>query len=192
MKKYLCIKNQFLKKNGLEIVPIRRKDRLKIMEWRNEQTYHLRQNGLLTEKDQNNYFKNVLDPLFNDPEPQQVLFSYIKEDTCIGYGGLVNINWHDKHAELSFLLDTNLKKNSSDYQNYFSIFIELIKKIAFNEMNLNRIYTETYSFRSKHIAILENNKFLFEGSMKQHIYIKDDDRFYDSLLHGCLKENYEK
>ena len=192
MKKYLCIKNQFLKKNDLEIAPIRHEDRLKIMQWRNEQTYHLRQNGLLTKKDQNNYFKNVIEHLFNDPKPQQVLFSYIKQDICIGYGGLVNINWHDKCAELSFLLDTNLKKNRRDYQNYFSIFIELIKKIAFNEMDLNRIYTETYSFRSKHIAILENNKFIYEGCMKQHIYMKEDNTFYNSILHGCLKEKYEK
>lgn len=192
MNKYLCIKNQFLKKNDLEIVPIRHEDMLKIMQWRNEQTYHLRQNGLISKKDQNNYFKNVIGGLFNDPHPKQVLFSYIKQDICIGYGGLVNINWHDKRAELSFLLDTNLKKNKQNYQKYFSVFIELIKKVAFTEMNLNRIYTETYSFRSKHIAILENNKFVYEGSMKQHIYMKDEDRFYNSLLHGCLKENYEK
>jgi RimJ/RimL family protein N-acetyltransferase len=192
MKKYLSIKNQFLKKNDLEIVPIRYKDRMKIMQWRNDQTYHLRQNGLIAKKDQDNYFKNVIDSFFDDFKPQQILFSYLERDICIGYGGLVNINWLDKRAEMSFLLDTKLKKDKRDYQNYFSIFIELIKKIAFDEMNMNRIYTETYSFRSKHIAILEANKFILEGSMKEHIYMKEDDKFYDSLMHGCLKKNYEK
>ena len=192
MNKYLCIKNQFLKKNDLEIVPIRQEDSLKIMHWRNEQTYHLRQNVLLTEEDQDSYFKNTIHGLFNDPKPQQILFSYLKQDTCIGYGGLVNINWHDKRAEMSFLLDTKLKKSKRNYQNCFSIFIELIKKIAFDEMNMNRIYTETYSFRSKHIAILEDNEFILEGSMKEHIYMNEEDKFYDSLLHGCLKKNYEK
>jgi RimJ/RimL family protein N-acetyltransferase len=49
---------------------------------------------------------------------------------------------------------------------------------------LRRLYTETFSFRKKHINILENFGFKLEGVMKMHI-IKNK-KIYDSLIHGML------
>ncbi|HMR86859.1 MAG TPA: GNAT family N-acetyltransferase, partial [Saprospiraceae bacterium] len=85
-----------------KIVPIRYEDRLNIMKWRNEQMYHLRQSKPLTEEEQERYFTNVVAQLFDKEQPDQILFSYLEGDVCIGYGGLVHINWIDKNAELSF------------------------------------------------------------------------------------------
>ncbi|MBK8827806.1 MAG: GNAT family N-acetyltransferase, partial [Saprospiraceae bacterium] len=81
------------------------------MKWRNEQMYHLRQSKLLTVDDQERYFTNVVAHLFDKEQPDQILFSYIEGDVCIGYGGLVHINWIDKNAELSFIMDTKLESN---------------------------------------------------------------------------------
>ena len=192
MKKYASLKKQIFKSNNLSLVPIRYEDRYKIMNWRNEQIYHLRQSKPLEKKDQDHYFNNIIEDFFNNPTPQQILFSYLEDDICIGYGGLVNINWYDERAEMSFLLDSSLKKNKDNYNNYFSIFIHLIKEIAFKEIKLNRIFTETYAFRSNHIQVLENNKFKIEGIMKEHISMKEEGRFYDSIIHGFLKEHYER
>ena len=41
-------------------MPIRYEDRMDIMEWRNEQIYHLRQKNPLTKVDQESYFKQVI------------------------------------------------------------------------------------------------------------------------------------
>ena len=73
--KYNCLNQNEFKALDYKIVPIRYEDRLAIMKWRNEQMYHLRQNKLLTLKDQNNYFDNVVTKLFNQDEPNQILFS---------------------------------------------------------------------------------------------------------------------
>ena len=99
---YICLKNQSYEQNGFSIVPIRYEDRLEIMKWRNDQIYHLRQDKPLTEKDQNLYFKNTIAKLFQKENPNQILFSFLRENICIGYGGLVHINWIDKNAEISF------------------------------------------------------------------------------------------
>ena len=32
-----------------------------------------------------------------------------KKNNCIGYGGLVHINWIDKNAEISFIMNTELE-----------------------------------------------------------------------------------
>lgn len=192
MNKYICLNKQLFKRGNLSIMPIRHEDRFSIMKWRNDQIYHLRQNKILTKKNQEDYFKNVVEKQFYDKNPSQIIFSYLEDSVCIGYGGLVNINWIDKRGEMSFLLDTSLKSSKSAYDNYFSKFIILLKEAAFDEIDMNRIFTETYSFRTAHISILEKNNFILEGRMKEHIYMQKEDKYYDSLLHGYLKHNYER
>ena len=57
------------------------------MNWRNEQLYHLRQINKQLYKSQEKYFKEIVANLFNSDKPNQILFSYLKENKCIGYGG---------------------------------------------------------------------------------------------------------
>ena len=77
------------------------------MRWRNEQMYHLRQSKPLTEADQDRYFDEVVSQLFDQEQPEQILFSFLEGEKCIGYGGLVHINWGDRNAEVSFIMDTS-------------------------------------------------------------------------------------
>ena len=91
MKKYRILRNNRFQKDNYSIVPIRYEDRFEIMKWRNEQMYHLRQEKPLTKEEQDSYFQNVVAKLFNEEQPSQVLFSYLDDDRCIGYGGLVHI-----------------------------------------------------------------------------------------------------
>ena len=88
------------------------------MKWRNEQIYHLRQKRPLSADDQENYFANVVNKLFDQDKPEQILFSFLQGDTCIGYGGLVHINWVDNNAEISFIMDTGLEKEH--FEKYWS------------------------------------------------------------------------
>ena len=46
--KYSCLKKSEFKVKDYKIIPIRYKDRINIMNWRNEQLYHLRQINKLT------------------------------------------------------------------------------------------------------------------------------------------------
>ena len=73
--------------------------------------FHLRQNKILTKDAQENYFNNIISKLFELKEPNQILFSYLKNDNCIGYGGIVHIDWGTKRAEVSFIMDTKLEKD---------------------------------------------------------------------------------
>ena len=61
-----------------------------------------------------------------------------------------------------------------------------MKRVAFDDLGFNRLFTETYAFRHEHISLLEKNGFRFEGKMKQHTMINGT--FVDSLLHGYLRE----
>ena len=126
MNKYIPLHNQKFKFKGYSIVPIRFQDRYLIMKWRNEQMYHLRQEKVLSEDDQDSYFENTISKIFNQENPSQILFSYLKGVECIGYGGLVHIHWNDKNAELSFIMNSILENKLFEY--HWNIFLNLIEQ----------------------------------------------------------------
>lgn len=154
MRCYKALNKQIFSFGKYKIIPIRNDDRFDIMKWRNEQIYHLRQKSILTSKMQDNYFKNVISPLFNQEFPAQILFSFMSELECIGYGGLVHINWKNKSAEISFIMRTDLELKSFEF--YWTIYLSLIEKVAFNELSLHKINTYAYDLRPKLYPILEN------------------------------------
>lgn len=185
---YDCLKSQVLYREEYSLVPIRDEDKYEIMNWRNAQMEVLRQNRLLTPEDQEQYFSKVVSQLFTVTNPPQLLFSFLLNGNLIGYGGLVYINWQDKRAEVSFLLDDKRAADKKLYKKEFSVYLGLIKQLAFIELDFNRIYTETFDIRDFHIGILEANGFLLEGKMKEHVLINGVYR--DSLIHGYLKKYF--
>ena len=170
------------------VVPIRREDMPLIKEWRNAQIDVLRQARPLTDEDQRRYYEEAVLPTFSQTEPRMLLFSYLLDGRLIGYGGLTNLDWVNRRAEISFLLETSRtgERNRIQYEADFSAFLTLMKRIAFGELKLNRLFTETYDIRPWHVAVLEKNGFRPEGRMRQHVRIRGE--YVDSLLHGCLAE----
>lgn len=161
-------------------------DMMKIKDWRNAQMNVLRQNVVLTDETQENYYLNIIVPSYQAKEPQILVFGFRFHDYLIGYGGLTNIDWKSKRAEVSFLIDTARTINIEQYCIDFEMFLKIIKSFAFIELKINRLFTETYANRPFHVEVLERNGFKHEGRLKQHVYI--DGIFIDSLIHGCLKE----
>jgi len=178
-----------LSEGQFKLVPLRYEDIFLIKDWRNAQIDILRQVRPLTDEDQEQYYREVVEPSFQQSEPKQILFSYLKEGKCIGYGGLVHISWKDKRAEVSFLLNPQFTKEECVYADIFSNFLTLIKECAFEHLGLNRLFTETYNVRPNHIRTLEKNGFLREGKLREHTMIEE--RFVDSIMHGFLRSDYE-
>lgn len=143
-----------------QLVPIRFEDREHIRVWRNEQMYHLRQKELLSKEQQDRYFTDVVAPLFEKDFPTQYLFSYLFQGNCIGYGGLVHINYEKKSAELSFIMNTALEKEAFSF--HWSNFLHLIELIAFHDLKFNRIFTYAYDLRPQLYPILESCGFMLE------------------------------
>lgn len=188
MNSYIVLTQNTFALNDYSLVPLREIDIFEIKKWRNEQLDVMRQKTLLTDEDQKNYYNTQVSQSFTEKTPKIILFSFLEKNMCIGYGGLTNIDWESKRIELSFVMDTERAHNKELYRKDFSHFIRLIKKVVFDDLRFNRIFTETYDIRSQHISILEENGFVLEGRLKQHIWINH--RFVDSLIHGYLKAYY--
>ena len=180
MSAYTVLINQKFSKGNFSIVPIRYEDRMEILTWRHEQIYHLRQEKPLAKADQENYFKNVVNKLFDQEQPNQLLFSYLEGDTCIGYGGLVHINWIDKNAEISFIMNTQLEKEH--FSKHWKTFLELIEQVAFHELKLYKIFTFAFDLRPHLYAPIEDSGFVKEATLKKHCLFNGD--YKDVIIHS--------
>lgn len=182
---YQCLgKNSLKDKEGYQLVSVRQGDMELIRVWRNAQTRILRQQNEISSEQQQHYFKDIIQPTFNQKRPQQILFSFLLNDQCIGYGGLTHLNWDSSRAEVSFLVDSQRIKDAHQYARDHKHFLALLCQVAFGDLHLHRLFTETFSFRQNHIANLEAFGFIHEGILREHMY--KDNQWYDSVMHGLL------
>jgi len=182
MNKYKVLKKQVYTLGEYALVPIRFEDKFKIMHWRNEQIYHLRQSEPLTEADQVDYFNNVVAQLFDQEKPSQILFSFLEDGICIGYGGLVHINWIDRNAEVSFVMNTDLE--SAMFMEYWSLYLKLIEQVAFQELFYHKIYIYAFDLRPKLYVTLLKNDYFFDAKLKDHCFYNG--RFIDVIIHSKI------
>ena len=188
VKGFSILSDKSFSHGGYSISTIEMSDAIPVMHWRNEQLDALRQKHPLTEESQSEYFENVVKREFPKTQPDFILLRFTYQKKLIGYGGLVHINWHDKRAEVSFLLETTRAKNIGQYLMELKIFLGLIKSVAFIEFELNKITTESYSHRSHHVKAIEECGFNRDGILRDHTLI--DGKWADAILGSCLRSEY--
>jgi RimJ/RimL family protein N-acetyltransferase len=184
MSVYKVLSKQIFQSGDFSLVPIRVEDRYDIMQWRNEQIYHLRQNQPLTKKDQDAYFENVVSKLFDQEQPNQILFSFLEKDVCIGYGGLVHINWIDKNAEISFIMNTAFENDR--FQEIWTIYLTLLERVAFVDVVLHKIYTYAFDLRPKIYDIFESSGFSEDARLKEHCLFNSN--YIDVVIHSKINQ----
>ena len=119
-------------------------------------------------------------------DPEFLLVSILDEaDRFVGYGGLTHIDWEHRRGEVSFLMETERARNAELYARDLGAFLAFLKSWAFDELGLERIFTETYAFRDAHIALLENAGFVLEGRMSGHV--RHEGRAVDCLIHAVMR-----
>ena len=182
LNEYKCLNKYRFVHKDYEIVPIRYEDRFAIMNWRNEQMYHLRQGIPLIEKGQDDYFNGTVAKLFVEEEPSQILFSYLKNDKCIGYGGLVHINWVDKNAEISFIMNTDLEEDHFHF--HWSTYLKMIESLAFEELSFHKLYVYAFDLRPHLYKVLLDSNYFRDAILKDHCCF--DNQFIDVVIHAKL------
>lgn len=162
--------------------PIDRSDREQIRLWRNAQIDVLRQREPLSEADQDAYFRDVVAPQFDQPEPAQVLVAVELDGRLIGYGGIVHLAWGDRRGEVSFLTDTS-RTDPATFRDDWRAYLAMLVPAA-RVMGLHKLTTEAYAFRTDLFGLLVEHGFVLEGTLReQHAH---EDGWVDSLVHGLL------
>jgi RimJ/RimL family protein N-acetyltransferase len=170
--------------NGRYLCPMEKGFLQTLKRWRNLQINVLRQFKPLTDCDQERWFESL------QHDSKQVIFGIItfeeslKKPTFIGYCGITNIDFKDKRGEISFLVDPHRTTNEKMYRDDFLSVLEMLSRYGFEELNLNKLFTETFSFRDSHIKILEEFGFKREGTLRNHHFTNG--QYFDSIIHSIL------
>lgn len=182
IRKYVVLNKNEYRLGDYQIVPIREEDKYGIMEMRNDQLFHLRQANLLTVADQDKYFSEVVSKLFEKHNPDQLLFSYLKNDILIGYGGLVHINWVDVNAEISFIIFPGFE---NEFEFHWKNFLSMLEEVAFTQLKFHKIFTYAFDLRPRLYPILEKVDYLKEATLKEHCFY--DNKYIDVVIHSKIK-----
>ncbi|VVN09619.1 hypothetical protein PS662_03782 [Pseudomonas fluorescens] len=182
--RYRVMPTPTLSDGVLDVRAVQPADIEAIRQWRNAQMDVLRQTAPISPEQQARYFAEHVWPQVDSPEPSQVLVALERAGALIGYGGLVHISWPNRRAEISFLLTPDLEQNTDELIALFSRFLDLMKRLAFDDLGLRRLCTETFAHRSRHIATLEASGFSCEGRLREHVLV--DGEPTDAFAHGLL------
>ncbi len=181
---YACMPRRTLSSGDFQVRSVQPDDIEDIRQWRNAQIRVLRQTAVITAADQVSYFEREIWPTLDQAEPSNILLTLFKAGARIGYGGLVHVNWRDRRAEVSFLLTPEWTEDAGRYQQAFRAFFGLVQDLAFDDLDLRKLTTEAFSFRTDVVAQLEACGFQPEGRLREHVLV--DGVPTDSLIHGLL------
>ena len=173
LRAYKCLSQQVFKNGNYRLIPIRDEDKYAIMQWRNEQIDILRQKAPITKEHQEQYFSKVVDRLFEQTQPEQLLFSFLENGVLIGYGGLVHIDWESKNGEISFITATKRNSEEKIFSQDFESYLKLIISVAFDHLNFLKVHTTFYDIpqRVRYKSIIERFNFVQEAELKSHLLI---------------------
>jgi RimJ/RimL family protein N-acetyltransferase len=188
MNSYICLSKQRFDHEDRCIRTVQTSDIDSIRRWRNAQLDILRQVEPISCDEQVDYFIRHIWPDLGNSQPSNILVTYLVDLVPIGYGGLVHIDWTSKRAEVSFLVAPERAADPDTYETDFYRFLMLIQELAFQNIGLRKLYTETYDIRPHHIAVLEKAGFQRERVLREHISIAG--KTVDSIIHGLL--NYDE
>jgi len=183
---YACMTEARVSDGALSVAAVQPRHIEAIRQWRNAQMDVLRQAKEIAPQEQADYFARHIWPDKAKAEPANLLLIIEAEGEPVGYGGLVHLAWAHRRGEISFLVKPDIAADLPAYQRCFRGFLGLAERIAFGQLGLHRLFTETYAIRTDHMAVLEAAGFVREGAMRHHVWI--DGRPVDSILHGRVNE----
>lgn len=184
--RYSCMPNPVLELSPFAIEAVQPDHIEAIRRWRNSQMDVLRQSAPISPEGQVRYYEQHIWPTMGLPQPQNILVSYLEDGRHIGYGGLVHIDWVGRSAEVSFLLDPALTTDEAVYRRYHVSFLALVKMLAFDDLGMEHLTTETHAHRGAHIANLEAAGFRWKSVIPNKVLVTGVAT--DSIMHRCCRE----
>jgi diamine N-acetyltransferase len=165
--------------------PIERDDLPRFVEWFSdpEVRRHLDLYLPFSLAQEERWFENLQDRLEN----QEVVMMTIEtsDGAHIGNISLMPINWKDRQAELGITI------GDKDYwdQGYGSDAIRTMLRVAFDQMNLHRVFLRVHDDNARGIRCYRKVGFRHEGTMREGVF--KDGEYRDVHVMSILESEYD-
>lgn len=166
----------------MKLAPLTRGDCEQVRRWRNEALFSLRTPYYLTKEMQEDFYKNVV---CNRNSSHR--YWAITNPKLIGIGGLTNIGWENRIAEISLIIDPNRQKRG-----FGEKAVELLLDQAFNYLNLKTVFGECY-FSNKAAGFWKKITEKYEGFQTRLPNRKFwDGSYWDSYYFSIDKDKWKR
>lgn len=113
-------------------------------------------------------------------------FAIEAKDTCkyIGGCGINEIDWKNSIATIGIMI------GDKDYwsRGYGTDAMKLLIKFIFEQMNINKVKLNVYSFNERAIKCYLKTGFTQEGVLREELF--RDGKYHDIIIMGILKNEY--
>ena len=177
-----------MKKGSLVYLTAIEKDDLKQLKyWRNIEDLkkYFREYRDINDNMQDKWFQNIAS---NDSSTSMFSIKRISDNELLGACGLCYINWINRYADLSLYIGYN--EIYIDEEGYAKESCELLLDYGFNQLGLNKIWTEIYEFDYKKKFLYESIGFEVDGKLRQNYFY--DGRWWNSFIVSILKDDFSK
>lgn len=167
----------------VQLGPLERKHLSKNVKWLNdpEVTKYLRFFEPIGIEEEQRWYEDLL-----KDNSRKVYAIRIVDGDYIGNLQLSNIDLHDRKAELGILIG---EKNLWG-KGYGTEAVELAVRLAFEGLNLNRVYLRTLTSNKRARRCYEKVGFKEEGILRQDGFCKG--KYADRVIYSILAEEYFK
>ena len=158
-----------------------------LKQWRNLSSFrrNFREVRELNDDNQQKWFQTLQNNLTRD-----YMFSIVdlKDDSLIGAGGLLYINWIIRAADFSFYIGKD--ESYIDEKGYAEDAVHLLLKYGFNNLNLHKIWMELYEFDNSKLDFFKDNfNFKTDGTLRDNCF--EDGSYYNSYIISLLEKEYK-
>ena len=129
-------------------------------------------------------FEKWLETSGNAPETTKTFVIEKLNGDFLGSIGLTEINWVDRSAEVHIIIGYKTQWG----QGLGTDAMRVILRLAFEKMNLHRLWLRVYSNNERAIASYEKCGFKREGVLRDTRWING--RYHDTVVMGILADEY--
>ena len=173
----------FLTDGTVSLRPVEREDLDRLAKWRNEGELRTRtrEHRPLNGTAQQEWFARI-----SGPDTHDFMFIVCHHGwTWCGVVGLTHWSPRDRHAEVSFYIGDKGARGKG----YCKRALTLLIGWGFEELGLDRIYAEVYTFNEPSANLLRKLGFQEEGMLRKHVWRMG--KRWDSVMMGLLREEWQ-
>lgn len=176
-----------LKGKLVSLHSVEKDDLQQFRDWRNNISFrkHFREYRELNMRQQEIWFE---EKVVKDPTTLMFSIRRIDNSELLGCCGLVCINWIHRHADLSLYI--GWKDSYIDDKGYAKEACKLLLSYGFNELCLNKIWTEIYKFDVKKKKLYDELKFTQDGLLRENYWY--DGKWWDSRILSLLQVDFRE
>ncbi len=169
----------------VNLVAVEKEDLQDFQKWRNNPDFrkHFREYRDLSMPHQERWFE---EKVLRDPSTLMFSIKESKTQELLGCAGLCYINWVHRHADLSCYI--GWKNTYIDDHGYAEDSCETLFRYAFDELGLNKVWTEIYSFDAPKLRLYTQLGMKQDGLLRENYWYEG--KWWDSRIMSLLASDY--